>query len=105
MGENVLFLDALYRLVPEDPLLDAEDELSLVGGITRDFSSATQNLKLFGVWNAQAGSAFLRATWGAELVENLRFELAGGAVVGDDGGLLGLIADSDFLLARLRLYF
>jgi len=40
-----------------------------------------------------------------ELVENLRFELGGGAFLGDDGEYFGLLADSDFAVARLRLYF
>ena len=105
VGENVLFLNALYRMIPEDPLLDGEDEISLVGGVTRDLASGTQNLRLFGLWNARAGSAFARAIWSVELVENLRFELGGGAFLGDDRGFLGLIADSDFVVARLRLYF
>lgn len=73
--------------------------------MTRDFSSGTQNLKLFGVWNTKAGSAFARATWSVEIVENLRFELGGGAFFGDEGGFLGLIDDSDFAVARVRLYF
>jgi hypothetical protein len=105
LGENVLFLNALYRLIPEDPLLDAEDEISLIGGIARDLASGTQNLRFFGVWNPRAGSAFARATWSVELVENLRLELGGGAFLGDDGELFGLIADSDFAVARLRIYF
>ncbi len=62
-------------------------------------------LRFFGLWNARAGSPFARATWSVELIENLRFELGGGAFLGDDRGLLGLIADSDFVVARLRLYF
>ena len=105
VGENVLFLNALYRLIPEDPLLDGEDEISLVGGVTRDLASGTQNLRLFGLWNTRARSAFARAIWSVELVENLRFELGGGAFLGDDRGFLSLIADSDFVAARLRLYF
>jgi hypothetical protein len=105
LGENVLFLNALYRLIPEDPLLDAEDEISLIGGITRDLASGTQNLRFFGVWNARAGSAFARATWNVELVENLRLELGGGAFLGDEGELFGLISDADFAVARLRIYF
>ncbi len=105
LGENLLFLDALYRLIPEDPLLLAEDEISLIGGLTRDLASGTQNLRVFGVWNPRAGSVFARATWSVELVENLRLELGGGAFLGDDGKLFGLIADSDFAVARLRIYF
>jgi hypothetical protein len=105
VGENVLFVSALYRLIPEDPLLIAEDEFSLVGGVTRDLASGTQNLRLFGLWNARAGSAFARAIWSVEIVENLRFELGGGAFVGDDGEYFGLLAGSDVVVARMRLYF
>jgi hypothetical protein len=70
-----------------------------------DLASGTQTPRVFGVWNARADSPFARATWSVELVENPRLELGGGAFLGDDGELVGLIADSDFAVARLRLYF
>jgi len=105
VGESTVFLNALYRFVPEDPLLTAQDEISLVGGLSRDFSRATANLRLFGLWNARAGSGFARAIWSLELVENLRFEVGGGAFLGEGGEILGLLAESDFVVARLRLYF
>jgi hypothetical protein len=104
-GENVFFADVLYRFVPDDPLLAAEDEISLVGGLSRDFMGNTRGIQVFGVWNPSAGSGFLRGIWNEELVENLRLEIGGGAFLGEGGQILGLLADSDFVMARLRFYF
>lgn len=103
-GDNTLFVDVLYRHVPDDPLL-AEDEFSLVGGLSRDFIGNTRSLQFFGLWNPSAGSGFVRAIWNEELVENLRLEVGGGAFLREGGEFLGLLADSDFVVARLRFYF
>jgi hypothetical protein len=104
-GENTLFLDVLYRHVPDDPLLAGEDEVSLVSGVSRDFLGNTRSLQFFGLWNPSAGSGFIRAIWSEELVENLRLEIGGGAFLGEGGEFLGLLADSDFVVARMRFYF
>jgi hypothetical protein len=105
VGENRLFLNALYRHVPQEPLLGERNDLSLVFGLSRDFGRSTKSFKLFGLWNARAGSGFVRASLSLELVENLRLELAGGAFLGEGGEILGSFADSDFALVRLRFYF
>jgi hypothetical protein len=105
VGQNRLFLNALYRHVPEEPLLGERNELSLVFGLSRDFGRSTKSLKLFGLWNTRAGSGFVRASLSLELVENLRLELAAGAFLGEGGEILGSFADADFALVRLRFYF
>jgi hypothetical protein len=106
VGENTIFLNALYQHIPDDPLLlDSDDEVSIVGGISRDFSRDTQHLRLFGIWNTSAGSGFGRATWTVQLIENLHAEIAAGVFHGEGGTILGRLADADFVSARLRITF
>jgi hypothetical protein len=108
VGESTLFFDALYRFVPEDPLLggDAHDnELSLVAGVTRDFSGGMRTLRLFGLWNTSDRSAFARAIWSADLGERLNWEVGGAAFLGDGGAIFGYLTDADVVHARLRVRF
>jgi hypothetical protein len=105
LGENVLFVNGLVRSVPEETRREGDDELSLSFGLTRQLSSGTQRLKVFGVWNTSSESAFARAVFTWELVENLEIELGGGAFLGEGGPFLGLISDADFASARLRWFF
>jgi hypothetical protein len=105
LGENVLFVNGLVRSVPEETLREGDDELSLSFGLTRQLASGTQRLKVFGVWNTSSESAFARAVFTWELVENLEIELGGGAFLGEGGPFLGLISDADFASARLRWFF
>ena len=103
VGENTLFFNALYRLFPEHPLLADRREISLVGGLSREFSRGTRSLRFFGLWNVSEHSGFTRAIWSEELVAHLGFEVGGGAFLGDGGEVLGLLGDCDFVIARLRL--
>lgn len=105
VGETTFFINALYSHLPEDPRIDAEDEMSLIGGLTRDFSQGTRTLKLFSLWNASSGSGFSRAIWDEELVENLRLEVSGGLFLGQGGQVFRLVEDADFVTARIRFYF
>jgi hypothetical protein len=79
--------------------------VSQSGRLTRQLASGTQRLKVFGVWNTSSESAFARAVFTWELVENLEIELGGGAFLGEGGPFLGLISDADFASARLRWFF
>lgn len=105
VGENTVFLNALYQFIPKDPLLATDSEISLVGGVARDFLRDTQHLRLFGAWNTSAGSAFGRATWTVQIVETLHAEIGAGVFHGEGGTILGRLADSDFVAARLRVSF
>ena len=104
-GDSTLFFSGIYRSVPDQPDLLDEDELTLVGGLDRTFSRGTRSLRLFGVWSPDEDSGFLRAILGAEIVENLRAELSGGLFLGEGQNLFTLLNQSDFVLARLRIFF
>ena len=104
-GDSTLFLSGIYRSVPDQPDLLDEDELTLVGGLDRSFSRGTRSLRLFGVWSPDGDSGFLRAILGAEIVENLRAEVSGGLFLGEGQNFFTLLNQSDFLLARLRIFF
>jgi hypothetical protein len=108
VGESTLFLDALYRFVPEDPLLGDpanDNEFSVVAGLTRDFSGGTRSVRLFGLWNTSDRSAFARAIWSEELVERLNLEVGGVAFLGEGGAISGYLTDADVVHARLRVRF
>ena len=104
-GDTTLFLNGVYRSVPEQPDLQDEDAFTLVGGLHQTFSRGTRSVRLFGVWSPRQDSGFLRAMLGAEIVENLRAEISGGLFLGEGQNIFGLLDASDFLLARLRIYF
>jgi hypothetical protein len=106
LGEARVFANLLYRAVPSRPSLVDRDEVSFVGGVSRDFGRGTRHVRVFGVYNARAGSAFLRAILGAEVVENLRVEASAGLFRGGDGfDTFALLERADFLVIRLRAFF
>jgi hypothetical protein len=108
VGESTLFLNALYRFVPEDARLGEElndNEVSLVAGLTRDFSAGTRSVRLFGVWNASDRSAFARAIWSEDLNDRLNVEVGGLAFLGSGGAYFGYLTDSDLVQVRLRVRF
>jgi hypothetical protein len=108
VGESTLFLDALYRFVPEDPLLGDsthDNEFSVVAGLTRDFSGGTRSVRVFGLWNLSDRAVFARAIWSEELVERLNLEVGGAVFLGEGGAFFGDLTDADVLHARLRVRF
>jgi len=102
MGDATLFLNALYQRAPGTA---TPDEVSVVFGLSGTFSRGTRTAKAFGIYNARSESAFLRTVFSQEVVENLRLEGEAGVFLGEGGLALGLLSDSDFVLARLRVYF
>jgi hypothetical protein len=108
VGESTMFLNAHYRFVPDDrPVLNAtnDSELSLVGGVTRDFSGGMRFVRVFGLWNLSERSAFVRANWRVELAERLNLDLGGAAFFGEGRGVFDGLSDSDVVHARLRVAF
>jgi hypothetical protein len=104
-GDTTFYVNALYRHLPTDPLLDAVSELSLFGGLTRDFAQGTRTVRIFGLWNTESDSGFARLSWDHEVVENLRLDVSGGLFVGQGGSVFRSIEDADFVTARIRFYF
>jgi hypothetical protein len=104
-GETALYVNALYTHVPEDPQLSRDSEVSVFGGLTRDFAQGTRTIRLFGLWGAESESGFGRLVWDHELLENLRLDVSGGVFFGDGGTALGAFGDTDFVSARLRIFF
>jgi hypothetical protein len=105
VGESAFYVNALYTHVPTDPQLDRESEVSVFGGFTRDFAQGTRTIRLFGLWSTESDSGFGRLVWDHELVENLRLDISGGVFVGEGGTAFGSIDDTDFVTARLRIFF
>jgi hypothetical protein len=104
-GETAVYVNALYTHVPEDPQLSRDSEVSVFGGLTRDFAQGTRTIRLFGLWGAESESGFGRLVWDHELLENLRLDVSGGVFFGDGGTALGAFGDTDFVSARLRIFF
>jgi hypothetical protein len=80
-------------------------ELALVFGLTRQVARATGELRIVAIWNTVARSGFARATYGRELVENLRLQALVGLFWGSGDDPFGLLHRSDFAAVRLRVYF
>jgi hypothetical protein len=80
-------------------------DLSLILATDRSFAREKYNLRMFGVYGATEGSGFIRGILTARLRDDVALEGSTGWFVGDGRDLAGQFEDSDFVYARLKVYF
>jgi hypothetical protein len=80
-------------------------DLSLVLATDRSFSRERYGLRVFGVYGATEGSGFLRGIFTANLRDDVAVEGSAGWFAGDGRDLVGRFERSDFVYARLKVYF
>jgi hypothetical protein len=89
-------------LVHHEP---SRTDLSLVVSADRAFAREKYSVRMFGVYGATEGSGFVRAVATAKLRDDVALEGSVGWFAGDGRDLVGRFGDSDFLYARLKVYF
>jgi hypothetical protein len=94
----------LMTLQSAGAAVDATD-LTLVGVLDRQFARETRALRLFGVYNPEERSLFLRSIASLSLRDDLWIEGSIGWFLGEGDSLIGRFADRDFVYARLKVYF
>ncbi|MGE3404161.1 MAG: hypothetical protein AB7K63_16345, partial [Vicinamibacterales bacterium] len=82
-----------------------EDDVSLVAAVDRSFAREARTLRLFAIYNPADATTFLRAVVTASLRDNVAIEGAGGMFAGDSAATIGRLADRDFALLRLKVFF
>lgn len=83
----------------------AETDVSLVAAAERSFTRETRVLKLFGVYNIDDRTSFVRHVAAASVHDNVWLEGSVGWFFGRGTSVFGRFADRDFVYARLKVYF
>ena len=89
-------------LVHREP---SRTDLSLVLSADRTFARERYDVRLFGVYGATEGSAFVRAIGTAKLRDDVALEASGGWFGGGGRDLVGRFEHSDCVYVRLKVYF
>jgi Protein of unknown function (DUF1302) len=90
------------------PLADRSDgrtDMSFVLSADRTLARERYRLRVFGVYNPNEASAFIRGIALASLRDNVALEGSLGWFAGAGRDLVGRFADSDFAYVRLKYYF
>ena len=84
---------------------NARRDVSLLLSADRMFARERYQVRAFSVYNPSEGSAFVRGIGTAKLSDALSFEASAGWFAGDGTDAIGRFGDSDFVYARLKLYW
>jgi hypothetical protein len=87
-----------------DRVIDRTD-VNLVGAVDRSFARETRRIRVFGVYNPEEASAFVRAIAGFDVRDNVAIEASGGVFAGDGADALSRLATRDFVYLRLKVFF
>jgi hypothetical protein len=90
-----------------DPAFDVpgRTDVSLIVSADRTFSREKYQGRLFGVYNPNNDSGFVRGIAGATLRDNVALEGSLGWFAGSGPDTIGRFADSDFIYVRLKYFF
>jgi hypothetical protein len=80
-------------------------DVSLIVSADRSFSREKYQGRLFGVYNPNGGSGFVRGIATATLRDNVALEGSVGWFAGSGLDTIGRFADSDFMYLRLKYFF
>ena len=80
-------------------------DVSLIVSADRSFAREKYQTRLFGVYNPDNDSGFVRGIAGATLRDNLALEGSLGWFAGSGADAISRFADSDFVYLRLKLFF
>jgi len=84
---------------------NSRTDVSFIASADRSFTREKYSIRLFGVYGATEGSAFVRGIGTAKLRDDLALESSIGWFVGSGRDLIGRFSGSDFAYARLKFYF
>ncbi|HJR59800.1 MAG TPA: DUF1302 family protein [Vicinamibacterales bacterium] len=105
-----------HRDAPDDPraasgpspfagTISRRQDTSVVLSADRTFARERYQVRAFSVLNPSESSAFLRGIVMAKLRDDLALEASGGWFPGAGRDTIGRFNDSDFVYARMKLYF
>jgi hypothetical protein len=83
----------------------SRNDVSLIVSADRSFSQQKYEGRLFGVYNPNGGTAFLRGILRAALRDNVALETSLGVFTGEGADSIGRFSDSDFAYLRLKYSF
>ena len=84
---------------------EPRNDVSLIVSADRSFAREKYEGRLFGVYNPNEGTAFVRGIVRANLRDNVALETSLGVFAGDGSDSVGRFADSDFAYVRLKYSF
>jgi hypothetical protein len=84
---------------------EPRNDVSLIVSADRSFSRQKYEGRLFGVYNPNGGTAFVRGIVRANLRDNVAVETSIGVFAGDGTDSIGRFSDSDFGYVRLKYSF
>ena len=96
-----------HREEPDTPGLpfEARSDVTLIVSADRTFAMERYRTRAFTVYNPSEGSAFLRLIAMATLRDDLALEASGGWFPGEGRDTIGRFSDSDFLYARMKVFW
>jgi hypothetical protein len=80
-------------------------DVQLVTSVDRNFAGDTRRLRVFGVYNPQDESAFVRGIGSWSIRDGWWIEASGGWLTGSSTDTLSRLAERDFAYVRARVYF
>jgi len=86
-------------------MLAAVDHVNVVASIDRRFSREKYLARVFGVFNPDDKSGFVRGLFSASVRDNLLLEASGGAFLGDGTDTISRFKDRDFIFLRAKYSF
>jgi hypothetical protein len=84
---------------------EPRNDVSLIVSADRSFSSQKYEGRLFGVYNPNGGTAFVRGIVRASLRDNVALETSIGVFAGDGPDTIGRFSDRDFAYVSLKCFF
>jgi hypothetical protein len=80
-------------------------DVTLIAWAERTFARETRAVRLLGLYNPEAGSAFVRLIAAFSLRDNVWLETSAGWLDGDGADTISGLSSRDFLYARLKVHF
>ncbi len=105
-GEYRLFASAVWHRewTVSGPSF-TQQHVNLVGSIERRFARERYLARVFGVWNPDDRSGFVRGIGAWSVRDNLSLEASGGAFLGIGTDAISRFTGRDFVFVRLRYHF
>jgi hypothetical protein len=86
-------------------VFEPRSDVTLIFSADRTFARERYRTRAFTVFNPSEGSAFLRLIAMATLRDDVALEASGGWFPGEGRDTIGRFSDSDFLYARLKVFW